>query len=105
MTISETPACLAAAEAGLGIAFSPDFVAGDSLRAGRVQGLLQDFDPGPLGVLAMYPSARHLAAKVRVLVDFLVRRLGEERQQVLPFADMLETLRDEALAPDLKRGN
>lgn len=79
LAFSNAAACLAAAEAGLGIAFSPDFVAGDSLRAGRVQDLLQDFDPGPLGVHAMYPSARHLAAKVRVLVDFLVRRLGEEK--------------------------
>ena len=77
LAFSNAAVCVGAAEAGLGIAFSPDFVAGESLRAGRVQSLLAAFDPGPLGVYAMYPSGRHLAAKVRVLVDFLARRLAE----------------------------
>ncbi|TPE61860.1 threonine--tRNA ligase [Sandaracinobacter neustonicus] len=62
-----------------------------------------------------YKVREHSLAKVPVMLvvgrreadegTVAVRRLGEERQQVLPFADMLETLRGEALAPDLKRGN
>lgn len=77
LAFSNAAVCVGAAEAGLGIALSPDFVAGESLRAGRVQRLLTDFDPGPIGVYALYPSGRHLAAKVRVLVDFLARQLND----------------------------
>ena len=71
---SNTEACLSAAEAGLGIACVPAFVAGAALRAGRMRRVLQDFEPEPYGVHALYPHSRHLAAKVRVLVDFLVAR-------------------------------
>ena len=67
-------ACLMAAEAGLGLAYVPSFVAGDSLRAGRVRALLRGHEDEPFGVYAMYPPGRHLAAKVRVLVDFLAER-------------------------------
>ena len=71
---SNAEACLRAAEQGLGIAHLPDFVAAASLRAGRVQGILGAFEDLPIGVFAIYPPGRHLAAKVRVLVDFLVER-------------------------------
>jgi DNA-binding transcriptional LysR family regulator len=71
---SNADACLAAAEAGLGIARIPSFMAGPRLRAGSLKPLLRDFEEGPRGVYALYPPGRHLAFKVRVLVDFLVER-------------------------------
>lgn len=71
---SNAQACLSAAEAGLGLACVPSFVAGDALRAGRVRQVLRAYEPEPFGVYALYPHSRHLAAKVRVLVDFLTER-------------------------------
>ncbi|MEY4983445.1 MAG: hypothetical protein RIR62_1711 [Pseudomonadota bacterium] len=71
---SNAEACLRAAEMGLGIANVPDFVAARALAEGRVRALLPDCAPPPRGIWAMYPTGRHLAAKVRVLVDFLARR-------------------------------
>ena len=71
---SNAEACLSAAEAGLGIANLPDFVAARSMAEGRVRAVLSDFAPPPRAIWAMYPAGRHLAAKVRVLVDFLARR-------------------------------
>jgi len=68
---SNAEACLRAAEAGLGLACVPSFVAGASLRAGRVRRILQGFETTPFVVHALYPHSRHLAAKVRALVDFL----------------------------------
>lgn len=68
---SNAEACLQAAEAGLGIAHVPDFVAGPSLAAGRTRALLTDFAEAPGGIYALYPPGRHLAAKLRALVDFL----------------------------------
>ena len=71
---SNAEACLQAAEAGLGIAHVPDFVAGPSLAAGRTRALLPDFAEPPGGIYALYPPGRHLAAKLRALVDFLADR-------------------------------
>jgi DNA-binding transcriptional LysR family regulator len=68
---SNAEACLSAAEAGLGLACVPGFVAGEAIRDGRVVRLLEEFEVGAFGVHALYPHSRHLAAKVRVLVDFL----------------------------------
>jgi len=71
---SNAEACLKAAEAGFGLACVPSFIAGESLRAGRTRQVLQAFEPEPYTVHVLYPHSRHLAAKVRVLVDFLVER-------------------------------
>jgi DNA-binding transcriptional LysR family regulator len=71
---SNAEACLRAAEAGLGLACVPAFVAGDAIRSGQVKRLLQAFETDPYGVHALYPHSRHLAAKVRLLVDFLAER-------------------------------
>ncbi len=75
LAFSNASACLAAAEAGLGIASVPDFIADAALAAGRVVPLLQDHAAEPLGVFALYPSGRHLPAKLRVLVDFMAKAL------------------------------
>lgn len=71
---SNAEACVRAAEAGLGLARAPAFVAATSIRQGRVRALLEGFETEPYGIHALYPHSRHLAAKVRVLVDFLADR-------------------------------
>ncbi|MNC87683.1 LysR substrate binding domain protein [compost metagenome] len=45
------------------------------VRAGRLVELLAEFAPPPLPIYAVYPSRKHLSAKVRLFVDFLVDRL------------------------------
>jgi DNA-binding transcriptional LysR family regulator len=74
LRFSNADACLAAAEAGLGIAYLPSFIAGPRIAAGALKPLLLAFEVPRSGVHALYPPARHLAYKVRVLVDFLVER-------------------------------
>ena len=71
---SNGEACLAAAEAGLGLACVPEFLAKDSMREGRVVRLLQEFETNPYDVHVLYPHKLHLAAKVRLLVEFLANR-------------------------------
>lgn len=70
---SNAEACLLAAEAGLGLARLPAFVAGAAIRSGRVVRVLADYVTEPYGVYAFYPHNRHLAPKVRALVDFLAK--------------------------------
>lgn len=78
LQFSNGEACLQAASAGLGVAHVPTFIAGPSIRDGRVQQLLAKFEDRPLGIYAVYPPARHLAIKVRALVDYLVDSFREE---------------------------
>ena len=61
-----------AAARGAGIVFEPAFIVGPEVRAGRLVPLLQDFAPAPLPIYAVYSSRKHLSAKVRLFVDFLV---------------------------------
>jgi DNA-binding transcriptional LysR family regulator len=61
----------AAALAGAGVSWNPTFLIGDDLREGRLVPLLPGYRMPDIDVLAVYPSRRHLSAKVRVMVDFL----------------------------------
>jgi len=65
-----------AALGGLGVIWQPTFLVGEDLRAGRLQRVLPDYHMPDMDVLAVYPSRRHLSAKVRVMIDFLVRELA-----------------------------
>jgi DNA-binding transcriptional LysR family regulator len=71
-------ACVAAARRGLGVALTPAFAAQEDLRAGRLVPLLCAWEPALIYVHAVYPHARHLAAKVRAFVDFLAARYAGE---------------------------
>jgi DNA-binding transcriptional LysR family regulator len=61
----------AAALAGVGIIRQPTFLIGEDLRRKRLVPLLTGYHMPETDVLAVYPSRRHLSAKVRVMVDFL----------------------------------
>jgi DNA-binding transcriptional LysR family regulator len=66
----------AAAAEGIGIALEPDFIVAADLAAGRLVRILKDYAPTPTGIYAVYPSRRHLSAKVRAFVDFLAERFA-----------------------------
>ena len=67
----------AAALAGVGICRCPTFLSGADLREGKLVRVLPDFHLPDIDVLAIYPSRRHLSAKVRVMIDFLVSAFKE----------------------------
>jgi DNA-binding transcriptional LysR family regulator len=62
----------AAALAGQGVIWQPSFLIGQDLQAGRLVPVLPGYRMADIDVLAVYPTRRHLSAKVRVMVDFLV---------------------------------
>ena len=77
----------AAAKAGMAIALEPDFIVGDDIRAGRLVRVLPGFTPPTSPIYAVYPSRRHLSAKVRAFVDFLVERFAQQVPWRLPVAE------------------
>jgi DNA-binding transcriptional LysR family regulator len=64
----------ALATEGLGIVCEPDFIVGPDIRAGRLVPLLRRFTLPSIGIHVVYPSRRHLSAKVRAFTDFLSAR-------------------------------
>lgn len=66
------------AVAGLGVALLPTFIAGKELQAGRLVTVLPDWKPTTLQLCLLYPPNRHLATRVRLLVEFIYERFGGE---------------------------
>jgi DNA-binding transcriptional LysR family regulator len=66
-----------AALSGNGVTNLPTFLIGPDIAAGRLQVVLGDTPPEPLGIYALYAPNRYLAAKTRVFIDFLVARFGD----------------------------
>ena len=76
LTINNSAAIVTLAEAGGAVSLVPDFAARAALDAGRLQQLLPDWefdDPYTGSIHAVYTPGRHLALKVRALIDYLVQ--------------------------------
>ncbi|MDR3373424.1 MAG: LysR family transcriptional regulator [Ancalomicrobiaceae bacterium] len=67
----------AAALLGQGITLLPTFLVGSEIAAGRLVPVLGDHPPSELGIFALYAPNRYLAAKSRLLIDFLAGRFGD----------------------------
>jgi DNA-binding transcriptional LysR family regulator len=60
-----------AALGGVGLMRQPLFICGEDLRAGRLVEVLPEYRSDSMGIYAVYPSRKHLSAKVRTFVDFV----------------------------------
>ncbi len=65
-------AAVQAARVGLGVAMLPSYLAAAELKSGELVSLLADKLPAGQTLQAVYPHRRHLAGKVRALIDHLV---------------------------------
>ena len=61
-----------AAIAGLGFALLPSYIADPALRSGELVAVLEPVLPVRQSLQAVYPHRRHLAGKVRALIDHLI---------------------------------
>lgn len=67
----------AAALKHLGILVQPTYIVHDDIVGGRLVPLLTDWELPRLTMNIAYPTRRHLPAKVRCLVDFLVEQFAD----------------------------
>lgn len=70
--------CLAAALADQGVILQPTFLVAPALAAGTLVELLPAYCAHEIGIHAVYPSRKHVPAKVRVLIDFLVEHFAQD---------------------------
>jgi DNA-binding transcriptional LysR family regulator len=71
--------CRAAALAHQGVILQPTFLVGDDLAAGTLVELMPAFRSIEIGIYAVYPTRKHVAPKVRALVDFLAGHFAQTR--------------------------
>ena len=78
---NDSEALLDAAEAGLGLALLPTWLAGASVRAGRLVHLLPAWEaslvPGDRAIWGVYPPKKILSPKVRVFLDHVQAGFGQ----------------------------
>lgn len=70
-------ALLAAATAGQGIILCPEFICAPALAEGRLQIVLPGYHSQRLMIQAVYPYTRHVSAKLRAFIDYLVASFRE----------------------------
>lgn len=63
---------------GLGLALLPTFIIGKQLQAGRLRSVLSQYIPVERHIYAVYLANRHVPAKVRAFIDYLLERFGPE---------------------------
>ncbi len=61
---------------GLGILIQPTYILYDDIVAGRLVPVLEDWDLPRLTINLAYPSRKHLSAKVRTFIDFVVEHFS-----------------------------
>lgn len=69
---------LKAALDGLGVVATVSFICYREIEQGLLRQILCDYKTEEVGIYAIYPSQRHLPGRVRLLIDYLVERFGEE---------------------------
>ncbi len=65
--------CKALALASQGIILQPSFLVYEELKQKKLIEIMPEYRSIELGVYALYPSKKHIAAKVVVLIDFLIK--------------------------------
>jgi DNA-binding transcriptional LysR family regulator len=79
IVVTEFGPVIGACLGGAGIARVKAIGVQDLLANGRLVDLLPDWPGQPFSLYALYPAGPHPAAKVRAFIDFVVERVGRER--------------------------
>jgi DNA-binding transcriptional LysR family regulator len=78
IAVSMLGALVSLVQCGSGIACLPEFVIERQLEDGSIEHVLDEFVFGSAQYVAVWPSSRHLAPKIRVFVDFMAEHLFSE---------------------------
>jgi DNA-binding transcriptional LysR family regulator len=79
LEVNSAAAAREAAICDLGFLRTPLFFVSEDIAAGRLVTLLEEYEEPLRGIHAVYPHRRHLSAKVRAFVDFLVEWYSQSK--------------------------
>ncbi|GLU33436.1 LysR family transcriptional regulator [Trinickia caryophylli] len=77
LSVDDGNAYLAAGVAGLGIMWLPRYMSKDHLRRGELVELFEDWQIDPMPLHIAYPPNRHVSAKLRVFIDWVVELMSD----------------------------
>ncbi|MBV1876322.1 MAG: LysR family transcriptional regulator [Pseudomonadales bacterium] len=77
ITSNNTEAIRSALLCGLGITRAPRWLVGDAITCGDLVSVLDQFQPNPLSIYAVYPPGRHLPSRVRCFIDYFAAQLKD----------------------------
>jgi DNA-binding transcriptional LysR family regulator len=77
LTVDDGNAYLAAGLAGLGILWLPQYMAKPHLVSGELLPLFEGWHMAPMPMYLAFPPNRHVSAKVRVFIDFVMELMAE----------------------------
>jgi DNA-binding transcriptional LysR family regulator len=84
ISTSQLEVLYAAAVAGLGVAGLPTFMAAQALLDGRLVRVLPEWHGGRLKIYASIPTRKHVPARTRAFIDFLVETFGGNQDDAWP---------------------
>lgn len=77
LTVDDGNAYLAAGLAGLGVIWLPQYMAKPHLANGELLPLFEDWRMAPMPMYLAFPPNRHVSAKVRVFIDWIIELIAE----------------------------
>ncbi|ARS49244.1 LysR family transcriptional regulator [Ectopseudomonas mendocina] len=77
LTVDDGNAYLAAGLAGLGMLWLPHYMARPHLASGELVRLFDDWQMTPMPMYLAFPPNRHVSAKLRVFIDWVVGLMAE----------------------------
>ncbi len=84
VAVNDSGAMLAAALGGLGVMHAPAFISGRHVDSGDLVPLLGQWQAPPVPIHIVYPANRHLSARVRVFVDWMVELFAQSPFTLTP---------------------
>ncbi|WP_321812746.1 MULTISPECIES: LysR family transcriptional regulator [unclassified Burkholderia] len=82
LAVDDGNAYLAAGLAGLGILWLPRYMAKEHLKQGELVALFEDWQLDPMPLYIVYPPNRHVSAKLRAFIDWVVAVVNERLREV-----------------------
>ena len=76
VALDDGNAYLAAGLAGLGVLWLPDYMAKAHLASGELLPLFETWRLDPMPMYLAYPPNRHVSAKLRVFIDWVVELMA-----------------------------
>ncbi|MFD4840040.1 LysR substrate-binding domain-containing protein [Achromobacter sp. NPDC058515] len=76
LAVDDGNAYLAAGLAGMGVLWLPDYMSRAHLASGELAPLFEDWRLDPMPMYVAFPPNRHVSAKLRVFIDWIVELMG-----------------------------
>jgi DNA-binding transcriptional LysR family regulator len=77
LAVDDGNAYLTAGLAGLGVLWLPDYMSKAHLESGELVRLFEDWHLDPMPMYLAYPPNRHVSAKLRVFIDWIVELMAQ----------------------------